>query len=139
MSFISKEDFTTHIYEDSIDAISNDDDEKLDTAIRSAEQQVKGYLSRFDIEAIFQSQDEEKETFAELITYIKDIAKWRFIQVCNVNVDLELAEKGYKYALQELKEIQKGTVVPYGWPIKADEIPTGGYTITSRPKRGNYI
>jgi len=139
MSFITKEDFTSHIYEDTIDAISNDDDAKLDTAIKSAIQQAKGYLSRFDIEAIFASEGEEKDNFADLINYIKDIAKWRFIAVCNLQIDIKLAESCYLSAVSELGKIQAGKVVPYGWPFKEEETDTGAFTIASRPKRGNYF
>jgi len=138
MAFISKEDFTTHIYEDNIDAISNDDDSKLDAAIKAAIRQVMRSLVRFDVAAIFASEGEEKEIYTDLIMYIKDIAKWHFIAVCNVNIDLDLAEKRYLQAVKELQKI-KEEPAPDGWPLLEDNLPIGSFYVSSSPKRGNYI
>ncbi len=139
MSLISKADFTSHIYDGVINAISNDDDTKLDTAILAATTQAFGYLSRFDTEAINNATAEEKPKYAALILYIKDIAKWHFIAVCNVNIDLALAERRYEFAVAELLKIQQGKTTPKGWALVNPETPATSFSITSRPKRGNYI
>lgn len=138
MEFITREDFLTHMYDGVIDAISNDDNDKLEEAIDSAIGEACGYLARFDLDAILTSQD--RKTYANLKTWVKDIAKWHFIAVCNVATDLELAESRYKEATKRLMEIQKGLVTPRGWAMPTDDIDdTGAFTITSRPKRGNYF
>lgn len=121
MAFISKEDFTTHIYEENIDKISGDDDLKLDEAINTAIQKAKRSLSRYDVQAIFTSVAPEKAKYSELITYIKDIAKYHFIAVCNVSVDYDVAEKRYKSAIEELKGFKSGELVD-GWPVP--EVPS---------------
>lgn len=118
MDFITKQDFLTHMYEGSIDAISDNDDEILNDAIATAMAEASGYLSRFNTDIIFVSEDKIK--YANLRTYIKDMSKWHFINICNVNVDMEIAEKHYKPALVELGKIQSGRTVPKAWPL-ADE------------------
>lgn len=136
--FISKQDFLTHMYEGAINAISDNDDDLLTDAIATAMAQATGYLNRFDTDVIFASEDNVK--YAALRTYIKDITKWHFINICNVSVDLELAEKRYKFAISELEKIQKGITVPKGWAMPTEPVTVNdAFTITSRPKRNNYF
>lgn len=140
MEFITKEDFFTHMYEGAIDAISEEDDAKLEEAIHAAIGEATGYLHRFDLDAILTSTD--RVTYASLRTWVKDIAKWHFINLCNVSVDLELAETRYTKAITELGKIQAGKVVPRGWalpPDSGDGIDDSVFYVSSRPKRGNYI
>lgn len=138
MEFITREDFLTHMYDGVIDAISDSDSDKLEEAIDSAIGEACGFLARFDLDAVLTSQD--GKTYANLKTWVKDIAKWHFIAVCNVATDLELAESRYREAIKRLTEIQKGLVTPRGWAIPTDDDDdTGAFMIASRPKRGNYF
>ena len=137
-AFITPEDFKTHLYEGQIDAISDNDEDMLNEAIATAMAQASGYLSRYDTDAIFACADKVK--FANLRTYIKDLAKWHFINICNVNVDFEIAETRYKIATSELEKIQKGLIVPKGWPRINEPANTNTpFSVSSRPKRGNYF
>lgn len=122
--FITKEDFYSHLYEETIDMISRDDDNKVDEAINIGLQTAARYLTKYDVAALYASTN--KAPYAELITYIKDIAKWHFIAVCNVSVDLALAEIRYNAAIKNLQTIQKGGLIA-GWPITA--------TTTDKPFR----
>ena len=137
MDFITRQDFETHMYIGVINAISDNDQELLDEAIASAIAEACGYLARFDLEAILISDD--RKTFANLRTWVKDIAKWHFVNICNAATDLELAETRYSQAKKSLLEIQQGKVTPMGWPLPIDSDDTAGFTIASRPKRGNYF
>ncbi|WP_437918432.1 hypothetical protein [Sphingobacterium sp. LRF_L2] len=137
MEFITREDFLTHMYDGVINSISNDDEEKLSEAIASAIGEACGYLARFDLDTILISDD--RGTYANLRTWVKDIAKWHFIAVCNVATDLELAEIRYKEAIKRLIEIQKGMVTPRGWAMPDDNDDFGGaFFVDSDFKRGNY-
>lgn len=121
MAFISKADFTTHIYEENIDTISGDDDAKLDQAINTAMLKARRSLGRYNCDAIFATTDPtEKLKYGELITYIKDIAKYHFIALCNLQVDYEVAEKRYNAACKELKELKSGEDID-GFPLKENE------------------
>lgn len=118
MPFISKQDFTSHIYEENIDSISGGDETKLNEAIATAINKAKRSMSRYDIDAIFALESaKDKEPYSELVTYIKDIAKYHFIAVCNLNVDYEIAEKRYNAAIAELKGIANGKDID-GWLLK---------------------
>ena len=120
MQFITKEDFYSHIYEEAVSTISRDNDKRLDIAIKAAENQALRSMDRYDTEAIFALTDEEaKLPYAELINYIKDIAKWHFIGVCNVQVDYEVAKDRYKQAVIQLEKIEKGKDIA-GWLKKTE-------------------
>lgn len=140
MSFITIEDFKTHLKDYVIEAISDNDESILQTAINSATNTAAGYISRFDVAAIYATEGEERdELYGDLVQYIKDIAKWRFINLANVLNDWEVSETNYKNAITELGKIQAGKVEPMGWPYPETETNSSPFTIFSRPKRGNYI
>ena len=137
MAFITKEDFYSHIYEEAVSTISRGNDKHLNSAIQAATNQAVRCMARYDTDAIFAiATDEEKAPFAELITYIKDIAKWHFIGVCNVQVDYEVAKDRYKQAVAELDKIRKGEDIP-GWPLKT-ESNERLYRSGSSPKFNHY-
>ncbi|MGB7527694.1 phage protein Gp36 family protein [Sphingobacterium cellulitidis] len=137
MGLITPEDFYTHMYSGTIEAISDGNEESLAEAIDTAISEAFGYLSRFDLDAIMTSDD--RKTYANLRTWLKDIAKWHFINICNVATDLELAKERYDDAITRLKDIQKGIVTPKGWALPQDENDqSGAFTVSSRPKRENY-
>lgn len=137
MEFITREDFQTHMYEGVIEAIEDENEEALTEAIDTAIGEACGYLSRFDLDAILASTD--RKTYANLRTWLKDIAKWHFIVVCSVATDLQLAKERYDDAIARLRDIQKGLVTPKGWALPSEEgTEQGAFTIASRPKRGNY-
>lgn len=138
MSFITKEDFTSHIYEEALNTISRGNAKKLDDAIQAAMNQAKRSMKRYDTSTIFEITDEaEKAPYAELIIYIKDIAKWHFIGVCNVTVDYEDAEKRYKSAVSELKKISTGENID-GWPLNVEDTQTL-FRSGSAPKFNHYF
>lgn len=136
MEFITREDFLTHMYTGVIDAISDNNDKLLEEAIDSAIGEAFGYLGRFDLDAIMTSTN--RKTYANLRTWLKDIAKWHFVNICNVATDLALAKERYDDAIARLKEIQRGITTPQGWPLPKDINNAGAFTVTSRPKRENY-
>lgn len=139
MEFITKEDFKTHMYAGIINAISDDDDEMLMDAIATAMAEAGGYLNRYDTDVIFNSTDSaDKAKYSNLRTYIKDLAKWHFINICNVSIDLELAKTRYDEAIARLKEIQSGKVSPKGWALLTESEDEAAFVVASRPKRGNY-
>lgn len=131
MPFITPEDLATHIYPEGMDTISRDDDSKVQDAIDSAMTQVAPFLSRYDTDAIFATEGEDRKPYAGLITYIKDIAKWDFIAVANVTVDYEVAKERYDRAIKALREISKS--VMEGWPLKEPDYEKS-IAYGSRPK-----
>ena len=137
MEFITREDFHTHMYEGVINAIEDDSEESLTEAIDSAISEACGYLSRFDLDVILTSTD--RKTYASLRTWLKDIAKWHFINICNVATDLQLAKERYDDAIARLKDIQSGKTTPKGWAVPEEVNNAGAFTVNSNPKRQNHF
>lgn len=137
MEFITREDFYTHMYAGVITAIEDENEDALAEAIDSAISEACGYLSRFDLDAILTSAD--RKTYASLRTWVKDIAKWHFINICNVATDLELAKERYDDAIARLRDIQSGKVTPRGWAVPEEVNNAGAFTVDSNRKRQNHF
>lgn len=133
MPLITVEDLATHIYPEGMDAISRDDDAKVQEAIDSAILTASQYLTRYNVTTIFATEDPaEKAKYANLITYVKDIAKWNFIAVANVTVDLDLAERRFTAAMRELRDIRSN--IQAGWPLLEEEVSDKPFRSGSNPK-----
>lgn len=130
-------DLKTHIYGELVSAISRDDATIMETAIKAAVKQAKGYLHRYDLEELFGAAGSERDEL--LLMYLKDLAAWHFITLANANIDLELRKTRYDDALKALKEIQAGKVSPEDWPLptvaEGEQDPGDIFMISSQPKR----
>ncbi len=140
MAFLTPTQMKTHIYPNVSTAISQGDATLLLDAINSAIGEAKGYCSRFRIEQLFDNEEAVVGWVADptLLMHVKSIAKWHFINVCNVNVDMELASTRYDQAIGWLKNIQSGKVVPEGWPPATPEGKETFFHTSSNPKRKNH-
>lgn len=129
-----KEDFKTHIYPELISAIDRDDENLIDDAIRYAEGLAKGYLSRFNISALFSASGADRDDL--LLGLIKDIAWLQFAKLANVNMNLDFLIMNQDRAISELGKIQKGQLVPYGWPLASSpEGADSSFHVSSAPRR----
>ncbi len=133
MPFITTSDMHSHIYPESIEAISRGDEDKLTTAINAALREATPFLSRYNVPNIWAATEAEKTgIFADLVMAIKDIAKWHFVAVNNAAVDLELAQVRYEGALKALKRIQQA--VQTDWPLADAEDSEKLFRAGSRTK-----
>ena len=128
MAFITPDELRTHLYRESVCAISRDDTTLLTAAIDAAEQEAYGYLGAYDRERIFSAEGTERN--ALLLVLVKDIAVWHFINLCNAGTELQL------------RQVQKGEVKPF-LPIideDGDGHPDGAgeYIYGSNPKRHQH-
>lgn len=136
MSFITKTEFSTHVYEENVDVITRGDDTKLNDAINAAISEASGYMSRYDHTTLFAATGTERDPI--LMMHVKDIAKWHFVNLCNASVDLELALSRYKLAIAWFDKVQSGKIVTE-WPAApTDQSPSTTWHIASNTKRGNY-
>ena len=126
-------DFNTHLYAELIEAIDRNDEDILNDAIASAEGEAMGYLSRFDVDVLFAAMDDDRD--ATLLMYLKDMAVWHFITLANPNTNMELRKTRYDDAIQWLKGIQSGKIVPRGWPPATEEGADSYFHVSSAPKR----
>lgn len=130
----------THLYHEDVDLISGGDDTIMTAAIDTAIAEMRGYLDKFDREAIFSSEGRQRN--ALLLTFAKDMAAWHFLVLCNVGSDLDFRYKRYERAIDWLKAVQKGNVSP-DLPLPDSngdgqpDRPTT-YLFGSNPKRNNH-
>ncbi|MFV0403654.1 MAG: DUF1320 domain-containing protein [Bacteroides graminisolvens] len=102
MAYLEVNELYTHIYEENVEAISRGDDAVPLSAIDAAMQEAAGYLTKYDMQKIFAAQGKERN--AILLLFVKDIAAWHFVNLCNAGVDIELREKRYDRAIEWLKD-----------------------------------
>jgi len=134
--YITPDEITTHLGAEQIEAISDGDETMLQAAIDGALVEAKGYLHAFDIEAELAKTGAQRN--ALLIIFVKDIAVWHFINICNVNTDIDVREKRYDRAVSWLRQVQKGEVMP---SLPALPVPDQTNTIifNSNQKRENHF
>lgn len=141
--YLTKADLKTHIYPEIMEEISRDDDDIVNNGISTAIDLARSYLSRYDTIALFGTDiDAPTQDAPMLKNFIKDIATWYILTLCNANMNLELFEKKYDDAQKWLRDIQKGMSNPE-WAyrnLENDPKPPDGDTVayTSNPKRTNH-
>ena len=133
MSYLTAEDIKTHLYSENVEVISRGDNTLLVAAIDAALAEVKGYLTAYDIATEFEKKGDKRN--AILVVFLKDIAVWHFLTLCNAGSDLQLRQDKYERAIDWLKSVQKGSVVP---DLPALEKPTGTFLSNSNRKRINH-
>lgn len=118
MPFLTADELKTHLYAENVTLISRSDDTILTAAIDGAIQESKGYLSAFDREVIFAKTGSERH--ALLLIFVKDMAVWHFLTLCNAGSELELRKARYERAIDWHKAVQKGNVTP-DLPVLVDD------------------
>lgn len=141
MAFITAEELKTHLYKENVDVVTREDDTIITAAIDAAVQEAWGYLGAYDRDKIFSAQGEERNPL--LLIFVKDIAVWHFINLCNAGTDLELRQDRYDRAISWLRQVQKGEVTPCLPIIDNDEDgkpdTAGQYLFGSNPKRSQHF
>lgn len=146
MPIITPADLKTHIYPEIQDLISRADTSIVTTAIDAAVDEAKMYLSRFDRLALFGNDNASPPVAATftspaLIQWVKNIATWHLIRLAPPNIDTPITRSNYEDTIRALRDIQKGTAEPDGWPLydaTKDAQPIGDSVyFTSQPKRTN--
>lgn len=153
MSYITKDDLRTQFYEENLDEIirfSEDDDAEaqaraealLADAIAAGISEAKGYLSKYDLLALFGNDDTDPTvTDINLKEKTKCIIAWNLIHLANPSIDYTKYQDRYTMAIDWFKGIQKGNIVPEGWPYQENipETPDGDNVIASyNEKRTNH-
>jgi phage gp36-like protein len=108
MAFLEKSDLESHLYEESIDVITREDDDLVTAAIDAAIGEAKGYLGAYDTDSIFDEAGSDRN--ALLLVFCKDIAIWHLVVLCNAGADMALRQDRYERAIAWLKGVQKGDI-----------------------------
>lgn len=143
MAYLVPAEFKTHVYAEIVTEITRGDATIADSAIAEAIKMTKGYLSRFDLNKLFNDAAVGFVTDENLKAMVKDIAIWRMIRLSNPNLSIEIARTNFEDAIKWLKDVQKGDADPEGWPYKADDAATGypegsAVSMTSNTARNNH-
>lgn len=106
--FLTKYDLMSAIELYQIEAYTQGDDEILNMAINTAIDETRGYLSRFDTEAIFNAEGAERSPL--IVELAKTIALYYMAQKTNIDAIYESINERYKQATKRLVEIKGGVL-----------------------------
>jgi phage gp36-like protein len=140
MPYLTAAEINTHLYGEVVAEIERQTPASplLDTAIKAAIAEVKGYLSAYDKAAIFDATGDDRNPI--ILLYTKDVAVWHYIQLANPDVDYEQRKERYELAIDYLEKVQSGKAVPE-LPVPTVEGTAEGegfIKFGSNPKRNNY-
>lgn len=143
MPIITPTELDTHLYPEVTAALTRDDNTILSRAITAAEREVKLYLGKFDLTALFGTESEAPAVDDELLKQlVKDVACWHLLRLSNNGTEIAIFRTAYVDALSTLKNIMNGQAVPAGWPYAAiaTSEPTDGNAVnwSSNERRSNH-
>jgi phage gp36-like protein len=137
MSYLTITDLNTHLYNESVETITRGDTVIAESAIDTAIQEAKGYLSRFDVAAIFATEGTARNNL--LLTFIKDIAVYHLMSLANAGFDYEKRKERYERACAWLKMVMRGEITPDLPAAPIDTAPKPIITYGSNPKREQHF
>lgn len=123
MDYLPNAELKTHLYDEITQEIVRDDDAIITEAIATAVDEVKGYLTKYDLPNIFTFipiVDTPTYTIEvwtanrnkKLLSVVKDVAAWQLLKLSNPNIELPLRKLNYEFALDWLKGTQRGQIDP---------------------------
>jgi phage gp36-like protein len=149
MAFLVKTDLKTHLYSEILDEITRDDDTIIDNCISRSIQEVKSYLSRYDLLQMFGDSNTASVLTGDVLDHlknlVKDVACWHLVKLANPNVNMELFKQVYDDTIKFLNLVAAGKADPEGWIYKADDPATNPYNendfiqFTSNTKRTQHF
>lgn len=128
---VQPEDLFTELYPEVIDQITRNNPEEVITQIKAAESFVKGYLFKYDLKALF-GTDEVNPTHPDenLKKIVKIVASYWLVRKSNPGVSYEVFREDWDLMIgtrQEpgwLTDIKEGKINPPGWPLAVDDPDT---------------
>jgi hypothetical protein len=144
MALITITDLYSRIYEDIVTEITREETALCDRAISAAIQEVKMYLSKFDLVVLF-GNDTTEPTIDDMFlkNICVDIAVWNLVKLGTPNIKSELTHEIYDAAIKTLTNIKNNGLQPDGWAYKdtTEETAAPGDAIfaTSNTKRNNHF
>ncbi len=143
MAYLTIQELNTHLHDELVETITRGDETIAQAAIDAAMAEAKGYLARFDCARIFSASGSKRNQL--LLIFIKDIAIWHLINLCNAGTELQFRQDRYERAIDWLKAVQRGDVSP-DLPIRESEegekqkdSPIGPIAYGSNPKRCQHF
>jgi Protein of unknown function (DUF1320) len=109
-NFLTAGELKTHMYEDVVNEITRNDDAIIDDAIDTAIDEMKGWLSKYDVDN-YLATVVPAERNKKLLSVCKDLSAWYLIHLCNVTIDYGKWQELYDSGTTWLSQVQKGQVV----------------------------
>ena len=139
---ITTTDLYTVIYKVIIDQIIRNDETIITTAISNAIDEVKLYVTRYDILQLFGDETTAPTVNSPVLKqFCVRIACWNIICLANPNVNYDSIRSLYDRTIEQLKMIRDQKTQPAGWPYKdttGQSAPKGSSVAASYiPKRSN--
>lgn len=127
---VQPEELTTELYPEIIAEITRGDESEVRTQIKAAESFIQGYLFKYDLKALF-GTDEEPPSHPDenLKKVVKTVACYWLLKKANPNVSLDLFREDWQLLIGTrndpgwLTDIKEGRVNP-DWPYKPDNPDT---------------
>ena len=142
MAYLTLQELSTHLHDEQVETITRGDNTIAEAAIDAAIAEARGYLTRFDTARIFSASGSKRNQL--MLIFVKDIAVWHLINLCNAGSELPLRQDRYERAVDWLKAVQRGDVSP-DLPSKEPEggkaeknNPIGAIAYGSNPKRTQH-
>lgn len=110
MPFLTPAEISSHLYNEVVNEINRTDSTLLQTAINAAIAEAKGYVTAYDVAAIFAATGDNRNPI--LLLYVKDFAVWHYIQLANPNVEMQLRLERYEKAIKWFDKVQRGQTNP---------------------------
>ena len=121
---ITKDDLASHIYLNKINAITRNNDELVNNSILAGINEAKSYLSRYQLDKIFNPDNPNFFNDENLKNKVKELVCWQLVKLSNPEVDLTLFRTNYEDAIEWLKLVRKGDPTPFGWLLVVDDPDT---------------
>lgn len=130
------------LYPEIISKITRGSDTEAELQLATAEDIVKGYLSKYDLVAVFGNVTTQPTVESLSVKrIIKTIAAWFLIKRANPNVNTELFYDDYKNAIKWLEDVQAGKInlgLPVA-PVTPETEANDGVYFNSLPKQNNFF
>jgi phage gp36-like protein len=145
--FLTPQELESAIYQYQIDQIVGYDETVVLTAIETAIEEVKSYLTpseknerkdgrlMYDVDAVFAAEGTERN--ALILSHTKTVAIWHIIQLCNADVIYEHVKERYDRAVSWLRDLASGKTNLKSLPqLSVEESPANRLPFRggSRPK-----
>ena len=135
----------TSLYPEIIATITRGDNEAVNLQLSAAEEYVKSFLFKYDLNAIFGTASTAPTHPSELVKKIvKIIASYYLVRMANPNVDIELFRKDFEDAvdiLRNLRDSNNNSGLPYATDDTTTEVDESNPDTywNSNPKRSNFF
>ncbi len=118
--FLQKDELKSKSYTYILEQITEGDDTIIEEGINAAIEEVKSYLTPnnkqtwldgrkvYDVEGIFNATGNDRN--ALILSFTKNIAVWKIIELCNADMLYEKQRELYDRAINYLDKLSKGQV-----------------------------